>query len=84
MLNIKQIIPVDQKGMFSEIPCVIKVDGTVSRPLNTEVLPHFKLTKSSLMPVLNWIEKDWSLDLSASSHDRTVAFRILKNSIKNN
>lgn len=42
-----------------------------------------KTKMSSLMPVLNWIAKDWRLNLS-KTHDRTVAFRILKNSVIKN
>jgi hypothetical protein len=58
-------------------------------PINKGVFPTTKAvtlnkTKmSSLMPVLNWIAKDWRLNLS-KTHDRTVAFRILKNSVIKN
>ena len=89
-MNLKQIIPVDSdKGMFAGVPYVAKKDGSLSRVINTEVMPGIQATNlgktkmSALMPVLNWIAKDWKLNLSRS-HDRKVAFRILKNSIIKN
>ena len=89
-MNLKQIIPVDSdKGMFAGVPYVAKPNGNLARAINTEVMPGIQATNlpktkmSALMPVLNWIAKDWKLNLSRS-HDRKVAFRILKNSVINN
>lgn len=72
--------------MFSHIPCSITPKGRVVQNIKTEVMPHQTLGKtkmSALMPVLNWISKDWGLNLSRT-HDRLVAFRILKNSVIKN
>jgi hypothetical protein len=89
-MNLKQIIPVDsEKGMFAGVPYVAKEDGSLARVINTEVMPVIQATNlgktkmSALMPVLNWIAKDWKLNLSRT-HDRKVAFRILKNSVIKN
>lgn len=81
--NIIHIDP--SKSMFQE-RAFIKPDGTIIRPIDTEVLNHITLEKSKvtgLMPVMNFIAKDWGLNLS-KSHDRKVCDRILKNSIKKN
>ena len=90
MQTLKQIIPIDSdKGMFAGVPYVAKEDGSLSRPINTESLPVIQATNlgktkmTTLMPVLNWIAKDWKLNLS-KTHDRTVAFRILRNSVVKN
>jgi hypothetical protein len=69
MQTLKQIIPIN-KGMLAG-----------SRTAKAVTLNKTKM--SSLMPVLNWIAKDWRLNLS-KTHDRTVAFRILKNSVIKN
>ena len=84
---LKQIIPIDsEKGMFAGVPYVATPEGKLIRSIDTEVMPSVTLKKtkmSALMPVLDWIEKDWGLDLT-QTHDRTVAFRILKNSVIKN
>lgn len=57
-----------------------------TRSVNTEVITHNPLGKvkmSALMPALKVIAFDWGLKLSRS-HDRLVAFRILKNSVIKN
>ena len=89
-MKLKQLIPVDSdKGMFAGVPYVAQEDGSLARAINTEVMPGIQATNlpktkmSALMPVLNWIAKDWKLNLS-KTHDRKVAFRILKNSVINN
>lgn len=88
--KLKQIIPVDSdKGMFAGVPYMAKEDGSLVRVINTEVLPVIQATSLgktkmlALMPVLNWIATDWRLNLSRT-HDRTVAFRILRNSVIKN
>jgi hypothetical protein len=89
-MNLKQIISVDsEKGMFAGVPYVAQEDGRLVRVINTEVMSGIQATNlpktkmSALMPVLNWIAKDWKLNLSRT-HDRTVAFRILRNSVIKN
>lgn len=80
------IINIDPlKSMFQE-KTFIKSDGTIIRPIDTEVLTHITLEKSKmtgLIPVMNFIAKDWGLNLS-KEHDKAVAKRILINSIKKN
>lgn len=81
--DIIRINPVN--SIFQE-KSYVKRDGTIIRPIDTEVLTHITFEKSkvtSLMPVMNFIAKDWGLNLS-KKHDRAVAERILKNSIKKN
>ena len=84
--KLKEIIPVD-KGMFSGVPYVVQADGSLARIIDTEILPTMpsinKTKMPSLMPVLDWIAVDWKLNLS-KTHDRKVAMRILRNSVKKN
>lgn len=73
-------------GLFENTPWQVTKNGNIIRPVNTEVISHQPLGKikmSALMPALNVIATDWGLKLSRS-HDRLVAFRILKNSITKN
>ncbi len=81
-----RIINIDiSRSMFQE-KSFVKRDGTIIRPIDTEVLTHITLEKSKvtgLMPVMNFIAKDWGLNLS-KEHDKIVAKRILINSIKKN
>jgi len=84
--NGNDIIIIDfTKSMFLE-SVLVKPNGNTFRPIDTELITHVTLEKSkmsSLIPVMNYIAKDWGLNLS-KSHDLMVANRILVNSVKKN
>ena len=81
------IINIDQeKSMFPNATLVVTPKGKLSIIVDTEILTHIPLEKAkipSLMLVINFIAKDWGLNLS-KSHDNTVMRRILVNSVKKN
>ncbi len=81
------IVAIDKNAtMFPNANLAVKKDGSMVLVIDTEIIKHVDIKKSkvtALMPVLNYIAKDWSLNLSRTQ-DKVVANKILVNSIKNN
>ena len=72
--------------MFDHVNWAADKKGNLLRPLDTEIIPYQPINKvkmSALIPALKVIAADWKLNLS-KTHDRTVALRILKNSVIKN